>query len=89
MDFASRTSLILLYRCALLPSIAGAWGANAHRLITNKAMDILPPELRGFYEANRVAITAMVTDPIESARKKSKRRSLPRSLSQPILAISL
>src|SRR5580693_7917747 len=53
----------------MLPAIAGAWGANAHRLITNKAIDTLPAEMRGFFESNRVRILAMVTDPLDSLAK--------------------
>jgi hypothetical protein len=68
MGFAARAS-VLLCVALVLPSMVGAWGANAQRLIANKAVDILPPELRGFYEANRVRITASVSDPIESALK--------------------
>jgi hypothetical protein len=53
----------------MLPALAGAWGANAHRLVANKAFDTLPLELRAFYEGNRVRILAMVTDPIDSLAK--------------------
>jgi hypothetical protein len=53
----------------MLPSLAGAWGANAHRLITNKAIDTLPAEMRGFYEGNRVRMLAMVTDPLDALAK--------------------
>jgi hypothetical protein len=53
----------------MLPTLAGAWGANAHRLVANKAFDTLPLELRAFYEGNRVRILSMVTDPIDSLAK--------------------
>jgi hypothetical protein len=53
----------------VLPACAWAWGANAQRLIVNKALDTLPPEMRDFYGNNRGRITAMVTQPIESLAK--------------------
>jgi hypothetical protein len=56
----------------LLAACAGAWGANAHRLITGKAFDTLPPELRAFYETDRDRIMTMVTDPIETLAKNPK-----------------
>jgi len=52
-----------------VPSVVGAWGANAHRLITNKAFETLPSEMRGFYESNKVRILSMVTDPLETLAK--------------------
>src|SRR5580692_9261272 len=53
----------------MLPTLVGAWGANAHRLIANKAIDTLPAEMRGFFESNRVRILAMVTDPLDALAK--------------------
>ena len=54
---------------ALLPAGAFAWGANAHRMITNKAVDTLPPEVRGFFESNRNFIVQRCTLPLESLAK--------------------
>lgn len=34
-------------------SSAFAWGPRAHRIVTDKAIDGLPPEIRAFYNANR------------------------------------
>jgi hypothetical protein len=48
-----------------LPAVF-AWGENAERLITNKAVDTLPEELLPFFEANRQFIVQHVTDPNES-----------------------
>jgi len=56
----------------LLAACAGAWGANAHRLIASKAFDTLPPELRAFYESDRDRIMAMVTDPLDTLAKNPK-----------------
>jgi len=51
-------SLILLLA---LPSSFG-WGENAERLITSKAVDTLPEEMRPFFEANRQFLVQHVTD---------------------------
>jgi hypothetical protein len=48
-----------------LPAVF-AWGENAERLITNKAVDTLPEELLPFFESNRQFIVQHVTDPNES-----------------------
>jgi hypothetical protein len=46
----------------LLPRSFG-WGQSADRLITNKAVDTLPPEMQPFFEANRQFLVQHVTDP--------------------------
>jgi len=60
--------------CALLsmfafPSPARAWGANAERLVASKAIDTLPPDIRGFFEANRDFVSHHVSDPLEVLAK--------------------
>jgi len=39
--------------CLLLfvsfPQISCAWGKNGHRLVVNKAIDTLPPDIRPFF----------------------------------------
>src|SRR5579863_1745655 len=62
--------------CAMLPACADAWGANAQRLIANKALETLPPDLREFYEANRVRIVAMVSDPLDTLAKNPNEQHL-------------
>ena len=52
------------------PSQAKAWGASAERLIANKAIDTLPPEIRGFFEANRDWLGRHVTEPLDGLEKK-------------------
>jgi hypothetical protein len=47
----------------LLPSRASAWGFTAHRLIMARALDLLPPELKPFYERYRDEIVARAIDP--------------------------
>ncbi len=41
---------------------AFAWGPNAERLMTNKAVDTLPPEIGTFFDANRRLIVQHVSD---------------------------
>ncbi len=60
----------MLATAALLaPGDAFAWGANGHRLITSKAIESLPPEVRPFFEANRNFIVQHSTDPIDLLEK--------------------
>ncbi|MBZ5699530.1 MAG: hypothetical protein LAN18_13400 [Acidobacteriia bacterium] len=47
------------------PQLARAWGANAQRLVANKAVETLPPDIRGFFEANRDFLSRHVTDPLD------------------------
>src|ERR1019366_348060 len=55
---------------------AFAWGPTAHRLANRWAIETLPPEIRGFFEANRQFLvehsndvdSAMAKDPFERKR---------------------
>lgn len=61
---------------ALLPAPAFAWGATAHRVITNKAVDSLPPEVRGFFEARRSFLVQQSVGPLElMGRDPNERRN--------------
>lgn len=53
----------------VLPLQTFAWGPNAERLIANRAVETLPPDLRPFFEANRDFITRHAADPVESLEK--------------------
>jgi hypothetical protein len=53
----------------LFPAESRAWGNTADRLIVNKAVDTLPPEVRAFFEANRSFLVQHVTDPADSLVK--------------------
>jgi len=65
-----RTWAALLAAITLVvPPSAFPWGANGHRLISNKAIETLPPELRPFFEANRSFIVHHSTDPLELLEK--------------------
>jgi hypothetical protein len=63
-------ALLLLVLLLALPSSFG-WGDNAERLITNKAVDTLPDDMRSFFEANRQFLVQHVTEPDEAAAKNS------------------
>lgn len=60
---------LLVLVLALPPSFG--WGDNAERLITNKAVDTLPDDMRSFFEANRQFLVQHVTEPKESAAKNT------------------
>src|SRR5256885_10736315 len=48
---------------SLVPSSASAWGFVAHRYIMSRAVDLLPPELKPFYERNRDEMVMRAVDP--------------------------
>ncbi len=55
---------------------AWAWGPTAHRLVNNWAIETLPPEIRGFFEANRQFLIDHANDPnqwMEKDRYERKR----------------
>jgi len=60
---------IALHACALLlvaaltPAPASAWGFAGHRFIMSRAIDLLPPGLKPFYEKNRAEIVFRAVDP--------------------------
>ena len=51
------------------PHLAGAWGRSGHRLVVNKAIDTLPPEIRWYFETNRAQLSQHVTDPLDAMTK--------------------
>src|SRR5438270_13989609 len=48
---------------ALTPAPASAWGFVGHRLIMRRAIELLPPPLKPFYEHYRDEIVLRVVDP--------------------------
>ena len=48
---------------------AAPWGTNAQRLITSKAVETLPLELRGFYQSRRDGILAAVSNSMEAIER--------------------
>jgi hypothetical protein len=53
----------------LSPRQSQAWGRGGHRLVVNKAIDTLPPEIRWYFEANRALLLQHVTDPLDEMIK--------------------
>jgi hypothetical protein len=41
----------------------GAWGGGGHRLILDRAIDLLPPELKSAFSAERASLLAHASDP--------------------------
>jgi hypothetical protein len=48
---------------AAAPSHANAWGFEAHKYIMARAINLLPPELRPYFEANRAFLVERAIDP--------------------------
>lgn len=46
-----------------VPDCAFAWGTVGHRLIMRRAIDLLPPEIKPFFEQFREEVVLRVTDP--------------------------
>jgi len=63
---------LALFVC--LPPSFG-WGQSADRIITNKAVDSLPPEMLPFFEANRQFLVQHVTDPESENRDADQRNN--------------
>src|SRR5580765_689960 len=53
----------LLIAASLLPAPAFAWGAVAHRYIMRRAIELLPSEIKPFFERNRDELVLRVNDP--------------------------
>src|SRR5262245_62752024 len=50
--------------CSFLPTAhLGAWGFNGHKFIMDRAIDVLPPELRPFFQKYRTTIVEHAIDP--------------------------
>jgi hypothetical protein len=47
----------------IAPAPASAWGFEAHKYITARAIELLPPELKMFYERYRDEVVMRSTDP--------------------------
>jgi zinc dependent phospholipase C len=46
-----------------VPAHASAWGFEAHKFITRRALELLPPDLKRFYDARREEVVLRATDP--------------------------
>jgi hypothetical protein len=54
---------VALLVAALVPSPALAWGAVAHRYIMRRAIELLPPEIKPFFDHNRDELVLRANDP--------------------------
>lgn len=66
-----RAAVLLVFGVvlALLPQPIAAWGRNAHKLVVNQAVDTLPQDIRGFFEAGRGILLQHVGDPLDAVAK--------------------
>ncbi len=57
--------LVIIMSVAVLavPRPAAAWGFEAHRYITQRALALLPPQIRPFFEKYRVTVVEHAIDP--------------------------
>jgi len=56
-------SLLILLLLVAVPAPAHAWGFAAHHFIMDRAIALLPPELRPLFEANRTMVVERAVDP--------------------------
>ena len=56
-------ALCTLAIVAAVPSSAFAWGFVAHRYIMRRAIDILPPQLKPFFDRFHEEVIVRATDP--------------------------
>ncbi len=56
-------ALVVSVVTVLTPSSAFAWGFVGHRLIVRRAIELLPPELKPFYEHHRLEVEERITAP--------------------------
>jgi hypothetical protein len=56
-------ALVALALWTMRPVSVGAWGFNGHKFITERAIDLLPPELRPFFQKFRSTVVEHSIDP--------------------------
>jgi len=56
-------SLLMLMLLLAMPRVAHAWGFSAHKFVMDRAIALLPPELRPFYEKHRTEVVERAIDP--------------------------
>jgi hypothetical protein len=61
------SGLIVLGLLACIP--VQAWGPEAHRLVTGWALQTLPPQIDGYFQANRQFILEHINDPDQWMKK--------------------
>lgn len=57
------SALLVAVLLAATPRQAGAWGFEVHRFVTAQAIDLLPAELRPFFEKHRGFVSEHAIDP--------------------------
>jgi hypothetical protein len=57
-----------------LPQRSLAWGKNAQKLVLNKAIDTLPPEVQYFFQNSRAQLLQHVGDPFDAIEKSPTER---------------
>ena len=69
--------LVVAALCGFVPSSARAWGRSGQKLVVSQAIDTLPPEIRGYFEANRAFLLEHVSDPLDvpTAKSNAERRN--------------
>jgi hypothetical protein len=72
MKNLSRLALLLAFGAA--PAPAWAWGPVVHQVVTEKAIDTLPKELRKFYKDHRLEIPTLAPDAEPAAEEGPERR---------------
>jgi len=70
----SCAALAVAIGCAIVsllafPNSTRAWGTNAERLVAGKAVETLPPDIRGFFEANREFVSRHAVEPLDLMSK--------------------
>jgi hypothetical protein len=63
MPKALPIALLVLALSAGHPVSVEAWGFTGHRFITDHAIDLLPPEIRPFFQTFRTALVEHSIDP--------------------------
>ena len=58
-----RATILTLTVVLSTPAPAAAWGFDVHRHIVDRAIDLLPPAMRSFYQTNRRFVVEHTIDP--------------------------
>ena len=58
-----RVAAVLAVAGVIGAAPVGAWGGGGHRLILDRAVQLLPPELRAAFDADRTALLEHASDP--------------------------
>lgn len=61
--------LVCAFCLALFPGQSWAWGQNANKLVVNRAIETLPPDIRYFFENNRDFLLQHANDPLDTLQK--------------------